>query len=128
MKKIFAMTLLLLLMAGCSTKPEIMDNGEPGQIKVVVFLDENRNGVKDQGESGLIEKVGFSQDISCPAGNLDKVTVAETDSTGETEYNDLKPGIYCVMYMGPRASTTKLTVEVHLSSEQEALIAFGVTE
>ena len=126
MKKIFALLVFALVISACSTKPEIIDNGNPGQIKVFVFLDANRNGVKDPGEPGVVDQVSISQDISCPAGNIDKVTIAETNSDGETLYEDLQPGIYCVAYMGGKSVTTKLTVEVSLSSDQIAQVAFGL--
>ena len=126
MKKIIAFMFLALFVSACSAEPEIIDNGNPGQIKVSVFLDENRNGIKDQGEMGVVDKVGISQDISCPAGSMDKVTIAETNAEGEAMYEDLQPGIYCVAYMGGKSVTTKLTVEVHLSSEQVAQVAFGL--
>ena len=70
---------------------------------MVVFLDENRNGVMDQSEPGVVDQVGISQNVSCPAGSKDKVTIAETNAAGETLYKDLKPGIYCVAYMGTQA-------------------------
>ena len=125
-KKIIAFMVLALLISACSAEPEIFDNGNPGQIKVSVFLDENRNGVKDQGEPGVVDQVGISQDISCPAGSLDKVTIAETNTEGETLYDELQPGIYCVAYLGGKSVTTKLTVEVSLSSDQIAQVAFGL--
>lgn len=128
MKKLFAVALFFSLLVGCNTKPEIIDNGQPGQIRVVVFFDENRNGQLDQGESGISEKVGISQDISCPAGNMDKVTQAETDINGETVFSELKPGVYCVALLGNRVVSTKLTQEIPLSSEQEKLVYFGITE
>lgn len=126
MKKIIAVIVFALLISACSAEPEIIDNGNPGQIQVFVFLDKNRNGVKDQGETGIVDKVGISQDISCPAGSMDKVTIAETNINGETVYKDLQPGIYCVAYLGSKSVTTKLTVEVSLSSDQIAQVAFGL--
>jgi hypothetical protein len=124
-KKIIALMVLALLISSCSAEPEIFDNGNPGQINVVVFLDENRNGVKDQGEPGVIDRVGLSQEKSCPA--IDKETIVETSTSGETMYKDLQPGIYCVAYMGSKGVTTKLNVDVYLSSEQVAQVAFGLS-
>ena len=100
MKTIIAVMVFALFISACSAKPEIIDNGNPGQIIVTVFLDENRNGVKDQDEIGVVDKVGISQDISCPAGSIDKVKTAETNLDGEAMYEDLQPGIYCVAYLG----------------------------
>ena len=128
MKKLFVVALFLSLLMGCTTKPEIIDNGQPGQIRVMVFLDENRNGKLDQGESGVSEKVGISQDVSCPAGNMNKVTQAETDINGEAVFSELKPGVYCVALLGNRVVSTKLTQEIPVSSEQEKLVYFGITE
>jgi uncharacterized protein (DUF2141 family) len=120
--------LFLLLLAGCSSAPEIVDNGNPGQIKVVGYLDENRNCTMDAGEPGLTDEVGLSLDVSCPAGSMDRVIVAETDSSGETVFTNQKPGRYCVANMGDKGLTTKLTNEVNLSSDQVLLVAFGLTE
>jgi uncharacterized protein (DUF2141 family) len=124
MKKILAVMAFALLITACSAKPEIMDNGNPGQIKVSVFLDENRNGIKDQGEPGIVDQVGLSHEKSCPA--IDKETIVETNTSGETMYDDLQPGIYCVAYMGGKGVTTKLNVDVYLSSEEVAQVAFGL--
>ena len=105
-----------------------MDNGKPGQIVVTVFYDENANGIKDQGEKGLIDQVSISQDSTCPPSNLQNITRSDTASNGETVFNELKPGRYCISYMGGRASTTKLNSEVFLSSEQKAQVFFGLSE
>jgi hypothetical protein len=128
MKKYILLVVLLVIVTSCSQKPEILDNGNPGQIKVITYLDENNNRVMDKGEPVVSDSVGISQDVSCPAGNLDAVTKAETDSAGEVLFDELKPGMYCVMYMGSRPSTTKLTIEVPLNSDQEILVGFGLTE
>jgi uncharacterized protein (DUF2141 family) len=124
MKKIFAVMVFVLLITACTPKPEIIDNGNPGQIKVSVFLDENRNGVKDPGEPGVVDQVGLSHDKSCPA--IDKETIVETNTSGETIFDDLPPGIYCVAFLGDKGVTTKLNADVYLSSEQVAQVAFGL--
>lgn len=127
MKTVIGLILFLFLMAGCaSSSPEIIDNGNPGKIKVIVFLDANKNGAMDQDETRLVDKVAIGQDISCPVANNEFIQV-DTDTRGEALYEDLEPGNYCVMYMGRRGATTKLAVEVHLSSDQEAQIVFGLT-
>jgi hypothetical protein len=125
MKKFWVVGIFLIL-AACSQKPEIVDNGQPGQIRVVVFQDDNRNGVKDSEETGLADRVGLGQGVSCPTQNIDEIMVVETDPSGEALYQGLKPGTYCVMYMGSAGVTTKLTVEVYLSSEQQAVVGFGL--
>lgn len=117
-----------MALLGCSTEPEFTDTGQPGQIKVVVFLDGNRNQVKDTGESGLVERVGGSQEISCPAGDKDNVSISETDPTGEIVYANLDPGIYCVAYYGSKGVTTQLTQEIPVNSGQETVVVIGIAE
>lgn len=128
MKKLLVISFCLLWMAGCSPKPEIVDNDLPGSIRVLVFQDENRNEVKDSEEIGVVDEVAVGQDISCPAQNIEKMTVLQTGANGEVVFEDLDPGVYCVMYMGTESLTTKITVEVHLSSEQEVRVGFGLAE
>ena len=130
MTKFLMVLMIAFLITGCSTpsQAQINDNGKPGQIKAIVFFDANRNGAKDQGESGLTDHVSISQEISCPPANYKKTTTNETDADGETVFKDLKPGRYCVAYMGSKGVTTKMTVEVALSSEQTAQVAFGLSE
>jgi hypothetical protein len=43
-------------------------------------------------------------------------------------FTGLKPGRYCIAYMGTRGLTTKLTDLVDLSSEQEIQVVFGASE
>ena len=102
MKRILALFLLLILFSGCSSKSEIVDNGNPGLIMVVTFLDENNNGIYEKNEPAISDKVGISQDVSCPPGNMDLATKAETNIDGEAVFEDLEPGVYCVMYLGSR--------------------------
>ena len=128
MKRILALFLLLILFSGCSSKSEIVDDGNPGLIMVVTFLDENNNGIYEKNEPAISDKVGISQDVSCPPGNMDLVTKAETNIDGEAVFEDLEPGVYCVMYLGSRGSTTKLTLEIELSSEQQIRMELGLTE
>jgi uncharacterized protein (DUF2141 family) len=131
MKRLLLLSLLVcLLLASCSTsQPKIVDNGKPGQIKVTVFVDKNGNGKLDQGESGAQDQVGISQYLSCPATHDNKITKAETDANGEVVFQNLKPGQYCVMGPGnSQTMTTKMTVEVNLSSEQTVEVIFGVME
>jgi hypothetical protein len=129
MKRISVFVLACLFLVGCgSSQPEIKDNGHPGQIKAIVFFDANHNGILDAGEPGIKDGVSISQDISCPASNSQKITKAETDANGETTFKDLKPGRYCVAYIGSVAITTRLTNEVYLSSDQVAQVSFGLLE
>ena len=83
----------------------------------------------DEGEALLVdEEIGISQDISCPAGNMDKVTIGRTDSSGEVSFSGLPAGKYCIAYMGGKSMTTKLTVQVYLSSEQVTQVFFGISD
>jgi uncharacterized protein (DUF2141 family) len=118
----------LFIIAGCTASQEYTDNGLPGQIKITVYYDENQNKVMDQGEPGLTDEVSISQDISCLAGKEEALTRAVTDGNGSTVFKDLKPGRYCVAYMGNKITTTRLTVEVSLSSEQVAQVNFELAE
>ncbi len=129
MKKAILFVGLFLLLTACSSSPEptITDNGNPGQILLVVYLDENRNGVRDEGEAGVSgDEVGISQDISCPAGDSRKATPAITDTNGEALFENLAPGKYCTGYSGKKGVTSKITVEVYLSSDQKAVVSWGV--
>jgi len=129
MKEVFLLLCMSILAAGCAkSTPAITDNGLPGQIKVVVFHDANGNDVQDAGEPGLQDKVLLSQDVSCPPTDKSKMQFADTDSNGETLFKDLKPGKYCVAYFGERTMSTKMTLDVYVSSEQEAQSYFGVLE
>ena len=126
-KKVFLVVLIIIL-ASCAPMQEIVDNGNPGLIMVVTFLDENNNGIYEKNEPAISDKVGISQDVSCPPGNMDLATKAETNIDGEAVFEDLEPGVYCVMYLGSRGSTTKLTLEIELSSEQQIRMELGLTE
>lgn len=128
MKKVAAFVFLLVFVAGCNPKPGIVDNGNPGLIMVVTFLDENHNGIYEKNEPAVSDMVGISQDISCPAGNMDTITKVETNRDGEAVFDNLKPGTYCVMYLGPKATTTKLTSEIDISSDQLFRVEFGLSE
>ena len=54
--------------------------------------------------------------------------VAQTNADGEAYFSDLPPGRYCVAYMGSGRATSKLTVNVDLSSDQRARVTFGISE
>jgi uncharacterized protein (DUF2141 family) len=132
MKHILAVLLIASVLAGCGSaspsQPAFTDNGQPGQIKVIVFYDQNGNRTLDQGEPGLSDRVSISQDVSCPASRENLLTKLDTDPSGTALFTNLKPGHYCVAYMGSKGSTTKLTIEVDVSSEQVVPVYFGLNE
>lgn len=63
----------------------------------------------------------------CGETDPDAMIRAETDPNGNVTFGDLKPGKYCVMYMGSGSTTTRLNVFVSLSSEQLVNVVFGLT-
>ncbi len=50
--RLFTFVLLFVLLTSCKSQPAFVDNGNPGQIKVVVYDDDNQNSVMDTNESG----------------------------------------------------------------------------
>jgi hypothetical protein len=84
--------LLSLLLGACKSRPPFTDNGNPGQIKVIAFYDDNQNGKLDSQKLGVSARVGISQAISCPADSYDKYAQTDTDASGVATFRDLKPG------------------------------------
>ena len=125
MKRLLIFGLMLVLLTACSEdKPQFTDNGNPGQIKAIVFYDANANGKMDSDESGVPARVAITQEISCPPVNVP--TLYETDSNGVYVFTDLKPGKYCVVSESNGLSmTTKLTPEVYVSSDMVTTVYFG---
>jgi uncharacterized protein (DUF2141 family) len=111
---------------GCGKQPTYTDNGNPGQIKVTVFYDDNRNGTMDRGETGAPVEVGISQDISCPPSNQYKNTYSGTDADGVALFENLEPGKYCVGLNGNYSNTTRMNLEVYVSSDLRAVVSFGI--
>jgi hypothetical protein len=128
MKKLILFGLLGVMLAGCASAPTITDNGNPGQIKAIVFYDTNRNGKLDSGETGPQIRVGVSQDVSCPPSNDQLIHWTATDANGVALIKDLNPGKYCVFADGNLGATTQMTLEVYLSSDQEVVVTFGVVK
>ena len=126
-KHLFLFIFLVAFLTGCSSQPAFVDNGNPGQIKVVVYYDDNQNRVMDSNESGAQAKLGVSQDIFCPTSSPEKVTSIMSDASGVGLIKDLKPGKYCVApFSNGLSMTTKMTQEVYVSSDQELVVKFGV--
>lgn len=113
-------------LAGCATKPTYTDNGHPGQIKAAVFYDDNRNGTMDGGEIGAPVEVGISQDISCPPSSQDKNTFSSADINGIALFENLKPGKYCVGLNGNYNNTTKMNLDVYVSSDLRSVVSFSI--
>jgi hypothetical protein len=121
--RVFVLTLVFLTACG-ESEPPFTDNGNPGQIKAIVYYDANKNGEMDPNESGVPARVAITQEISCPPVNAP--TLYETDSNGVHIFKDLKPGKYCVVSeSNGLAMTTKLTPEVYVSSDQVITVYFG---
>lgn len=127
MKQTFSFYLLFILLPACSSPPAFVDNGNPGQIKVFVYYDDNQNGAMDTDETGAQAKFCISQDISCPPASQEKITSSMTNVDGVGLFKDLKPGRYCVSpFSNGLSMTTKMTQEVYVSSDQELVVMFGV--
>ena len=127
MKRLILFTLFFTLLVGCGSqppRPPFVDNGNPGQIKAVVFYDNNKNGVMDSSETGAPLWVAISQEVSCPPSGTPNFV--ETDVNGQSLFMDLKPGKYCVFVDNNSGMTTKMTQEVYVSSDQELVVMFGI--
>ena len=124
MKRLLIFVLALALLAGCQSRPDYTDNGNPGQIKAVVFYDDNKNGTMDSGESGALQRVAITQEVTCtPTGTPNFV---QTDLNGVTMFRDLKPGMYCVFVDNGYGMTTKMGYQVYVSSDLVTTVMFGV--
>jgi hypothetical protein len=124
MKFLLAFMVSLVLLTGCQSKPPYSDNGNPGQIKAVVFYDDNRNGVMDGGETAAEYEVSVTQQVSCPPTSLDSEKRVKADADGTALFKDLKPGKYCVFADADYSATTKLTQEVYVSSDRITTVMF----
>jgi uncharacterized protein (DUF2141 family) len=128
MKTLLVVVLSLVLLAGCQSQPAYTDTGEPGQIKAVVFYDDNGNGRLDNSEPGAQIELHISQEISCPPTRLENGATISTDVDGFAIFRDLNPGKYCVAPIGNFVMTTKMTQEVYVSSEEITNIVFGISK
>jgi len=126
MKHLLAFVLALTLLTACDSEPTYIDNGNLGQIKVIVFYDDNKNGMFDDGESGtqIQEVIGIAQEISCPPSSTP--SYMNTDANGVLEFNELKPGKYCLYLNNGFNPVTKFTQEVYVSSDMITNVYFGL--
>ena len=125
MKHLLIFAWLLALLTACNSEPPYTDNGNSGQIKTIVFYDDNGNGTMDTGESGAQSQVAISQEVSCPPTS--DPNWIDTDSNGTYVFKDLEPGKYCVLpFSNGLSMTTKMTQEVYVSSDWVTTVAFGI--
>lgn len=127
MKPLILFPLFFTLLIGCGSQPPqppFVGNGNPGQIKAIVFYDDNKNGVMDGNETGALQRLAISQEVSCPPSSTPNFV--ETDVNGQSLFMDLKPGKYCVFVDNNSGMTTKMTQEVYVSSDQELVVMFGI--
>ncbi|MFO7584464.1 MAG: hypothetical protein R6W69_07015 [Anaerolineales bacterium] len=128
MKSLMVFVLSLVVLTSCQSQPPYTDNGNPGQIKAIIFYDDNRNRVLDSNEIGAETELGISQDISCPPSRDEAITPILADINGEVLFQDLKPGKYCIHPMGNFGMTTKQNQEVYVSSDQTTTVLFGIVK
>ena len=127
MKRLIVFCLIFALLTACGPgEPPFTDNGNPGQIKVIAFYDDNNNGTMDNEETVVQAQaiVAISQEISCPPANIP--IFVDTDANGVHLFSDLKPGKYCIALSNGFNPTTKFTQEVYVSSDAVTEVAFGV--
>jgi hypothetical protein len=125
MKRLLVVGLMFLLLAACGKKePAFTDNGNPGQIKVFVFVDSNQNGVFDSDEKGAQVGTAISQEVSCPPSSYP--TWFETDANGIYTFEDLKPGKYCVIINTSRSITSKMTQDIYVSSDKVSTATWSI--
>ena len=127
MKRLIVFCLLFALVTACGpSEPLFTDNGNPGQIKVIAFYDDNKNGSMDNGEVAVQAEaiIAISQEISCPPANVPPFV--DTDANGVHQFTDLKPGKYCIALSNGFNPTTKLTQEVYVNSDAVTEVTFGI--
>ncbi|HTP02064.1 MAG TPA: carboxypeptidase-like regulatory domain-containing protein [Anaerolineales bacterium] len=124
MKHLLLLASLCALLYGCASQPPYTDTGTPGQIKVIAFYDDNKNGVMDGAEAGTQTKVAISQEVSCPPSG--HPSWLDTDTAGTYTFQDLKPGKYCIISLSAMGYTTKVAPVVYVSSDRVTTVAFGL--
>jgi uncharacterized protein (DUF2141 family) len=128
MKPLLVFVIFFVLLTGCQSQPAYTDNGNLGQIKAVIFYDDNSNGVMDSGETGVQAELGISQDVSCPPSRKDTITAINADVNGVVLFTDLKPGKYCVHPIANFGMTTKQNLEIYVSSDETTTVSFGIVK
>jgi uncharacterized protein (DUF2141 family) len=127
MKRLLVFVLILVLLTACGeSAPPFIDNGNPGQIKVVVFFDDNRNGIIDSSETGApSHRLALADQVGC-VSSTGALNFVPTDSNGAVIFSNLKPGRYCVAIDNGYKTTTKLNVDAYVSSDMITTVYFGV--
>ena len=127
MKRLLVFVLMLVFLTACGeSEPSFTDNGNPGHIKAVVFYDDNQNGIMDNGETGApSHRLALADRVGC-SSSTGSLNFVPTDSNGIVNFNDLKPGLYCVAIDNGYKTTTKLNLDAHVSSDVVTTVMFGV--
>ncbi|MEP7134869.1 MAG: SdrD B-like domain-containing protein [Chloroflexota bacterium] len=126
MKRLVIFGLILVLLTACGkSEPPYTDNGHPGQIKAVVFFDDNKNGTMDNNEAGAPQRVATTREVTCTPAQPNFVP---TDANGEVLFKDLKPGKYCVFIDNGYGMTTPIQLQVYVSSDLVTTVMFGVVK
>ena len=117
---------IAFLSACGGNQPLYADNGNPGRIKAVFFYDDNHNGQMDGGESVLQAQqiAGISQEVSCPPSGTP--IYQDSNANGVIEFDNLKPGKYCLALNNGFLPTTRMDQEVYVSSDQVTAVYFGI--
>ena len=68
--RLLASLFFLALLTACNSQPTFVDNGNPGQIKVVVYYDDNQNSKLDAGETGTREPLAREKGQVAEPGRL----------------------------------------------------------
>jgi hypothetical protein len=128
MKRLLILGLMIAMSTACGeSEPPFTDNGNPGQVKATVFYDDNKNGVMDSGETGASHRVTVVDQVGCSTSD-GTPEFLPTDSNGVVIFRDLKPGRYCVAIANGYGMTTKMNLDVYVSSDMVTTVYFGVVK